>query len=172
MTTTFLVTSLAEEIRAVTAKLRLPVEYFNEAERTSEKTYKPITVYEQMIPKDLYQSETYYPCVIVELVEVTDDLQNKSIATVGISIGVYAKEADGYKDAFHLMETISRRILSVREVAKSFRLTEAVTWRTAQQQPSPFFFVYGEAQYEKYLVQEPFPLERSITPDLVVVDKM
>lgn len=156
MTTVHLVTEISAALRKATANLRLPVEYHNEAQRTSETTYKQINVFEQFLPADLFEQTAYYPCVIVELVEVTDDLKEGSLATVGISIGVYAKEADGYKDAFNLMEVVRREMLTNRVVAKSFRLVEAITWRMAQQQPTPFFFVYGEATYSMYLTQEPF----------------
>lgn len=156
MTTVHLVTEISAALRKATANLRLPVEYHNEAQRTSETTYKPIQIFEQFLPADLFESTVYYPCVIVELVEVTDDLKEGSLATVGISIGTYAKEADGYKDAFNLMEVVRRELLINRVVAKSFRLVDTITWRTAQNQPTPFFFVYGEANFSMYLPQEPF----------------
>ena len=156
MTTVHLVTEISAALRKATANLRLPVEYHNEAQRLRETTYKPIQIFEQFLPADLFESTVYYPCVIVELVEVTDDLKEGSLATVGISIGVYAKEADGYKDAFNLMEVVRREMLTNRVVAKSFRLVDSITWRTAQQQPTPFFFVYSEATYSMYLPQEPF----------------
>lgn len=149
-------TEISAALRRATVSLRLPVEYFNEAQRTSETTYKPIQIFEQYLPKDLFENTSYYPCAIVELVEVTDDIKAGSMATVGISIGVYAKEADGYKDAFNLMEVVRRELLTNRVIADRFRLVDAITWRTAQQQPTPFFFIYGEATYSIYLPQEPF----------------
>lgn len=156
LTTVHLITSLAAALRKATANLRLPVEYHNEAQRTSEETYREIQIFEQDIPKDLFESTTYFPCIILELVEVTDSLKDGSLATVGISVGVYAKEADAYKDAFNLLEVVRREMLSNRVIADSFRLVDTITWRTAQQQPSPFFFLYGEANYSMYLTQEPF----------------
>lgn len=168
MTITHLVTVVADEIRAATADLRLPIEYHDDDEDAARQ---PIQVFEGYIPKDLFETTTYYPCVIVELIELHDILTEHSEATVGLSFGVFAKKADAWKDAFHLMEVVRQRLLSKRELAKRFRLTGDITWQMAQQQPAPFFFVYGEIRYSVYLVQEPFPLERTVPADLVVTDK-
>ena len=156
MTTVHLITGIAASLRRATANLRLPVEYHNEAQRTSDTTYKPIQIFEQFLPKDLFENTSYFPCVIVELVEVADDIKEGALATVGISIGVYAKEADAYKDAFNLLEVVRHEMLKNRVVVDSFRLVDAITWRTANNQPTPFFFIYGEATYSMYLPQEPF----------------
>ena len=166
-----LVTSLAEEIRAVTANLKLPVEYQNEDERTAETTWRRVNVYEQYIPADLFQTENYFPCVVVEWLETHDTLRGdeiKSVATVGLSFGVFAKEADGWKDCFHLMELVRQRVLSVRTLARRFRLIgDEVTWQIGQNQPAPFFFGYSELAYEIFQTQEPFPVGRTVTSDLI-----
>ena len=153
MTVTHLVTALADEIRLATAEVRLPTEYHDDDEDSARQE---VQVFEGYIPKDLFESTTYYPCVVVELLELRDELQQSSTATIGLSFGVFAKAADSWKDAFHLMEVVRQRLLSRREVAKRFRLTGDITWQTAQNQPTPFFFVYGEISYTVYLVQEPF----------------
>lgn len=171
MTTTLLITSLSETIRAITANMRLPVEYQNEEERRAETTWSKINVYEQYIPADLFQNEVYFPCVIVELLDLTDNIKDGTTATVGLSVGTFAKEADGWKDCFNLVEVIRRRLLSERVVAKSYRLKGEIVWQPAQNQPAPFFFMYAEAQYELYLPQEPIPLERTLPADLVMVKK-
>lgn len=171
MTTALLVTSLADEIRAVTANLKLPAEYHNEEQRTSETTWRRVNVYEQYIPADLFQTEDYFPCVIVEWLETHDTLRGeeiKSVATVGLSFGVFAKESDGWKDCFHLMELVRQRVLSVRTLAQRFRLiSDDITWQIGQNQPAPFFFGYAELGYEIYQPQEPFPVGRTVEPDLI-----
>ncbi len=168
MTITHLVTVIADEIRAATANLRLPIEYHDDDEDAARQA---IQVFEGYIPKDLFESTTYYPCVVVELIELHDMLTAHSEATVGLSFGVFAKKADAWKDAFHLMEVVRQRLLSKRELAKRFRLMGDITWQAAQQQPAPFFFVYGELTYSVYLVQEPIPLERTVPADLLVTEK-
>lgn len=160
MTTTLLVESIAAEIRDATALLKLPVEYHNEQERRMEKTWRKVRVYEQYIPADLFENDTYYPCAIVEWVSTRDKVrgrENGSIATIGLSFGVFAREGDGWKDCFHLMELVRQRLLTKRTIAQRYRLEDEITWETAANQPTPFFYGYGEAQYGIYQPQEPFP---------------
>lgn len=169
MTLAKLVEAIAAEVRVAVAELKLPVEYQDDEEREAETTWQKINVWEQYIPKDLFENTVYFPCAIVELVEVHDDTKEGSRATIGISCGVFAKEADGWKDAFHLMELIRDRLLTVRTVARNFRLTGELTWQPAQTQPTPFFFTYGEATYQVFQTQEAFPLERELPADLAEV---
>ena len=160
MTTTLLIESLAAEIRDATKLLKLPIEYHNERERRTQMTWRAVHVYEQYIPADLFQNDTYYPCVIVEWLSTVDRTrgrENGSIATVGLSFGVFAKEADAWKDCFHLMEIVRYRLLEKRTIAKRFRLEDELTWETAANQPTPFFYGYGEVQYGIYQPYEPMP---------------
>lgn len=158
MTTTLLVEALAAEIRDATELLKLPIEYHNQRQRRVESTWRQVHVYEQYIPADLFQNDTYYPCVIVEWLSTLDSVrgrENGSIATVGLSFGVFAKEADAWKDCFHLMEVVRQRLLSKRTIAERYRLEDDVTWETAANQPAPFFYGYAELQYQIYQPQEP-----------------
>ena len=158
MTTTLLVEALAAEIRDATALLKLPIEYHNQRQRRAESTWRQVHVYEQYIPADLFQNDTYYPCVIVEWLSTLDRLrgrENGSIATVGLSFGVFAKEADAWKDCFHLMEVVRERLLSKRTLVDRYRLEDEMTWETAANQPTPFFYGYAELQYQIYQPQEP-----------------
>lgn len=157
MTTILLVETVAAEIRDATRLLKLPIEYHNERERRAEATWRQVRVYEQYIPADLFQNDTYYPCVIVEWLSTTDRLRgvdNGSTATVGLSFGVYAKEADAWKDCLHLMEVVRQRLLEKRTLAKKFRLEDEITWETAANQPTPFFYGYAELNYQIYQMTE------------------
>ena len=154
MTVTELIESLSAEICAATENLKLPVEYQNQKQRRLAETWRRVNVYEQYIPKDLFQTENYYPCAVVELLGIHDDLKLGSTAEIGLSLGVFAKESDGWKDAFHLTELIRHRLLTRRVLAKRFRLTGEIHWETAQNQPEPFFFVYATLSYENFLPQE------------------
>lgn len=154
MTTEHLIESLAAEIRAATANLKLPVEYYDEQQRRQETTWREVNVYEQYIPKDLFESDEYYPCVTVELLEVRDDLKQGSTATVALMCGTYAKEANGWKDAFRLMEVIRDRLLTRRTLAHRYRLAGECIWQVVPNQPAPFYFLYGEVIYETFMPQE------------------
>lgn len=173
MTAALLVESIAAEIRAATAKLILPSEYHNEEQRRLEKTWKKIHVYEQYIPHDLFENDSYYPCCVVEWVRTKDNLRGgeiKSIATIALSCGVFAKEFDGWKDGLYLTEKIRQRLLSVRTIAQRFRLEDDIEWASTAPQPAPFFFTYAELKYEIYMPQEPFPVDRTMEPDLITVE--
>ena len=145
-----LVTALAEDIRAAVKNIRLPREYMRQADNQ-----RGVNVYEQYLPADLFEADDYYPCVIVELLELHDDLQVISTATVGLSFGVFAKEEDAWKDCFHLWEVVRQHLLEHRTIARRFRLKDCV-WQTAQNQPTPFFFSYAQLEYEIYQPQERF----------------
>ena len=160
MTATLLVESLAAEIRDATKDLKLPIEYQNERERKLESTWRRVRVYEQYLPDADFQNDTYYPLVVVEWLSTVDRTrgrENGSLATVGLSFGVFAKESDGWKDCFHLMELCRQRLLFKRTIANRFRLEDEITWQVAAQQPTPFFYGYGELQYSMYQPQEPLP---------------
>lgn len=155
MTTAHLIESIAAELREATAGVKLPSEY--EALTTAEPTFADCTtvnIFEQRIPLDLFEQTSYYPAIIVELVKLTDDLKAGTTATVAVSVGVYAKEANGWKDAFHLMEVVRGRLLSKRVLAKRFRLTDEATWTPPPEQPAPFEFLTGELTYQLYQTRE------------------
>lgn len=156
MTHANLIESIAAELRDATKEIRFTTEY---AEHPTTENYTPINIFSQYIPADLFDSTTYFPCIIVEWLETEDDIKGSDVGTtvrVGLSIGVFAKESDGWKDAFHLMEVCKERLLRKRTIAERFRLVDKVNWETAQNQPTPFFFVYAELAYDAFLIQEPF----------------
>lgn len=137
-------------MQAATESLRLPSEY----QRESQRVDRPIKIFEQALPKDLFESEDYYPCATVELLEVRDVLNEGSTATVAISCGVFAKEFDAWKDCFHLTETIRRYLLEHRTLENQFRLEGEVLFQIPDRQPTPFMFAYAEATYQIYQYQE------------------
>ena len=171
MTVADLISAIGTEIKAATANLKLPVEYHNERERQMQSTWQKVNVFEQYIPQDLWEQTSYYPCVVVEWLETQDDLKDGATAIIGLTCGVFAKEVDGWKDGLYLTEIIRERLLTVRTVAKRYRLTGKVVWQTPQNQPAPFFFTYAELSYQIYLPQEVFPLESKLPADLITTEK-
>ena len=151
MTPTNLLKSLAAEVSDATKNLRLPIEYMDE--ETDEHLVK-VNVFTQYIPQDLFEQTTYFPCVVIELVGVRDNLREGSTAEVALSCGVYAKEEDGWQDAFHLMELIRQRLLTKRTIAQKFRLMNELITSFPDEQPTPFFFIYLNAEYQLFLPQE------------------
>ena len=145
MTSAELVRAVATEIKKALANVKLRTEYATEP---TEENFVSVNVFEQYLPQDLFETSSYYPCVIVELLEIKDDLdEQKSVATIGLTMGVFAKESDGYLDALHLMEVIRQRLLSHRILDKKFRLIDEVTFETPEYQPAPFYVILAELKY-------------------------
>lgn len=138
MTPARLVTELAGRIRKTSAQVRLPLE---------SKEPVGVEVFEQYLPEDLFETTSYLPFVLVELMSLKDDFKEGSTAQVGMTIGIYSEGVDGWLDAFHLAEVIRQDVLTWRVVAKRYRLTEA-QWDVADTQPKPFFFVTGILSFD------------------------
>lgn len=148
-----LVRAVATEIKKALANVKLRTEY---ATTPTEENFVPVNVFEQYLPQDLFETSSFWPCVIVELLEIKDDLdEEKSVATIGLTMGVFAKESDGYLDALHLMEVIRQQLLSHRILDKKFRLVDEVNWTTPESQPTPFYVILAELKYSiQHIVPE------------------
>lgn len=161
MTPANLIHCLAEEIRSAVEGIIFPRERGGNYE-LKEATADKISVFEQMIPADFFTNDYYYPAIVVELVDISDE--EFSQATVALSFGVYAESSrnergepivnDGWQDCFHLMHVVRQRLLTRRTIANQFRLNLPATWEIAPEQPSPFYFAYAELTYSIYQPQE------------------
>ena len=154
MTHTHLIKAIAEELRDAVKDIKFPIEYHTTA---AEKDFVPVNVFEIYIPDDLFEQTSYYPCIVVEYLDTTDKLgggEIQSVARIGLSFGVFAKEKDGWQDCFHLMEVCRERLLRRRLLAERFRLADEVTWEFAETQPRPFMFAYCELSYYMFQLQE------------------
>lgn len=173
MTVTELLDGLAAEIRAAVSAIKLPVEYFNEEERQAEETRQPISVFEQYQPANLFETEDYLPFVLVEWLSTLDELRGDltSTATIGITVGVYAREEDGWKDGLHLLQAVRERLMIQRLIAGKYRLVDGATWEVPSTQPTPFFYAYGELKYDIGRPLEPIPIERTADAELRTVEK-
>jgi len=146
MTATDLVTALADELRRATANVKLPFEH-HDAESLK---LVPVNVYEQFLPREAFNDDSYYPLILVEWLATADELNGtsaKSEATVGLSLGVFAGESWGWKDALHLTEVVRQHLLSHRVIGQKFRLQGDVNWEVSQEQPQPFFYTYATMTY-------------------------
>ena len=155
MTPADLVTTLAAEIKNACAGLKLFTEYTT----ASEDNLVEVNVFAQVCPKDLFETTSYLPFVIVELLSVEDELNDESTAQIGLSFAVFGLEEDGFKDLFHLMETVRYRLLTKRVIGKRFRLKEA-RWEPipSENQPQPFLYGAATLTYSIFQPQEVLPL--------------
>lgn len=147
MTPARLIETLALEIAKAVADLKMPTEYH----RTTD--LRKVNIFAQYLPKEALEGE-YFPLILIELLGLTDNVKSGSTATVGITIGTFAKEEDAWHDAFCLLEAVRRVVMTRRTIGQKFRLIDEVEYRTPEQQPAPFFFISGEAHYTQYLPQE------------------
>ena len=151
MTHIRLIRELSAELRVLLGRVKLPVEY---ATAATAADFIKVNVFEQFLPQDLFEETTYYPLVLVEWLSTTDDLKSISTAQVGLTIGTYAKEQDGWVDAFYLLELIRQHLLRKRLIGERFRLTGEITWEVPNEQPAPFFFVMATLSYEMFQAAE------------------
>lgn len=138
MIPTQLIESLAEEIRDATK------DYVLKAEGQEDKA---LTVYCQHIPDEEFTTDTYYPLVVVSALDVEDDDQGISTATVGLTIGVYGEDRDAWKDLLSIMERIRQRFCAKKIIAKKYAAVFPFKWETVEAQPYPFWFGYGTLKY-------------------------
>ena len=112
MTPINLIFSLAAELREATKDYKLL------AERQADKK---ISVYEQYIPTANFESDTFYPLILVQLRSVEDDGEN-STATVVITIGTYGGEnLSGWRDMLNIAERIRQYLLTHPMIGEKFQ---------------------------------------------------
>lgn len=133
-----LIEALADEIRDATKDYKLKAEGQED---------KKVTVYCQHIPDEDFLSDTYYPLVIVSVQEVTDDNEGISIATVGLTIGVYGDDQEAWMDLLSIMERIRQRVCNEKIIARKYPLVMPTKFETIEAQPYPFWFGYGTLKY-------------------------
>lgn len=143
MTPINLVKSLVGNLREVVADYKLVAEL---------QKPKPVSVYEQYLPSDRFEVDTYYPLVIVSLVSVenTDKFQDR-VATVTLQIATYGGEDndgfDGWRDMFNISERICQFLYSTPIIDGKFPMAEKPIFVPAETQPIPFFYGYVSAKY-------------------------
>lgn len=151
MTHIHLIQALASELKELLSRVKMPTEYA--AEPTADN-FIAVNIFEQYLPKNLFEETTYFPFVLVEWLETDDNLKEGATAQIGLTIGVYALEENGWIDAFYIMELVRERLLSKRLIANRFRLADEINWQVESNQPSPFFILYGTLSYEIFQPQE------------------
>ena len=116
-----------------------------------------VNVFAQVCPKDLFETTSYLPFVIVELLSVEGDLNDESLAQIGLSFAVFGLEENGFQDLFHLMEVVRYRLLTKRVIGKRFRLKSA-EWQPipSENQPQPFLYGSATLTYSIFQPQEIF----------------
>ena len=140
MTPRNLIKALAKELREVLKDFKLSAEY--QADRK-------VRVYEQIMPLAEADNDTFFPNVLIYLVQVDED-GTDSLATVNFSIAVYGGEDEqGWQDLFNIAERVRQFVLTHPVVGKKFPLEMPATFapRPPSEQPEPFFYFDCIARY-------------------------
>ena len=115
---------------------------------------KKVSVYEQEIPEEEFNDDSYYPLVIVSLQKIQDQIEESEVKPtlmiVGLTIGVYGEDKNAWKDLLNLTETVRCCALSNKMVAKKFRLVEVMDSDFIEKQPYPFHFSYITLIYSTF----------------------
>ncbi len=166
MTPAMLVSNLVDEIKDATKN------YIMEAEYQEDKS---ISVYAQHIPDAEFENDSFYPLIIVSLESLADSEPNTgrdfSVATIGLTFGVFAEVPNGWRDLLNLMESVRQRVLTKRTIANKYRLILPTKFETIERQPYPFWYGYGTLTYTVAQPQEKLPeYYEDITGDAVNVN--
>ena len=89
---------------------------------------------------------------------VDDDLETvqpaATVASVGLTIGVYGENKDAWKDLLNLTSAIRLHLEAKPIIGKKFRLVSSVKADFIERQPHPFHFAYISMGYT---MQQPSP---------------
>lgn len=140
MTPEHLLKIMADELRSVADNFTFEAEYQRE---------RKVRVYEQILPKSNFASDTYYPLVLAEINAVEDNAEDSYIYFT-ISVGVYCGEDDnakGYLDLLNLAEAIRQHLLRTPVIGQAMVFDFPLTLEVEPNQPYPFAYCYVNCQY-------------------------
>lgn len=132
-----LIEALANEIREATK------DYVLKAEGQEDKK---VSVYCQHIPDEEFLSDTYYPLVVVSVQNV-EDSDGESVATIGLTMGVYGEDKQAWMDLLSIMERIRQRVCEHDIIDRKYKILFPAKWETVEAQPYPFWYGYGTLKY-------------------------
>ncbi len=99
--------------------------------------------------------ESLFPCVIVKIGEVIDKeagALDQTHVNVQFIIGIYddAKDCQGYRDVYNIIEVIRQDLLTMpdRVLDKRYRLEMPFTSGLVSEQEWPFYFGYIDSNWE------------------------
>ena len=147
MTPIFLIEELAKAVREVVKDFEFVAEL---------QPPKPVTVYEQYLPSDRFQVDSFYPLVIVSLDSV-GVIERDRIASIILQVSTFGGEDEdgfcGWRDMFNLAERICQFLDSTPNLARQFPLHKNSSFAPQETQPFPFFNGFINVEYVLGLVQ-------------------
>ena len=146
MTPVDLIEAVAAELEKATAHFKFIAE---------NQPPKHVSVYRQMAPQDEFETDSFYPLVIVELLSL-EDTSEGSLASLLITTGTFCEErrADCWRDHLNLCEEIREYMLAHRTIGKKFILQLPIQFGLVEQQTENF--IYSNF-FVQYFVAQPIP---------------
>ena len=157
MTPINLISTMAKNLREVVKDYKFIAELQNP---------KPVTVYEQYLPTDRFEDDTFYPLIIVTCRQV-DFISAKQakyngerIATLILTLGVYGGDKDdGWRDLFNMAERITQFLATAPILPENYFFNRPVlegkfvlekfpVFEPLAEQPEPFYFGNILTQYQ------------------------
>ena len=141
MTAIFLIQELAKAIREVVKDYKFVAEL---------QPDKKVTVYEQYLPSDRFEQDSFYPLVVVSVDSVEVEKFDR-IATVVIQVSTFGGEDEdgfrGWQDMFNMAERITQFIDATPILANKFSLHKKTAFTPQETQPFPFFNGFIVCEY-------------------------
>ena len=139
MTAIFLVKALAEAMRKVVKDFELIAEL---------QPMKPVTVYEQYLPTENFNVDTFYPLLIVSCNGIEYEGGDR-VAVMQISVGVFGGyEDDGWRDLFNISERIMDFLYVTPILAGRYPMRAYPVFEPEVEQPRPFYYGYITLKYD------------------------
>lgn len=157
MTSVDLMEELAAEVRDAVKNFKFPAEY---------QAAKKISVYLFDLPTENFRDQTYYPMILIEHPTTTAREDDKLIAEIVLTFGIYQGEAavgnakeiqgdegfvdcgDGWKDLENLSECVLARLLKKKFIGKKYRREGPAVWVRSEYQGDRFLFGFLTLNYE------------------------
>ena len=145
MTPINLISALAKNISAVV----------NDYEFIAElQPPKKVSVYEQYLPTDDFENDTFYPLVIVTCRQVEAEDRETRLATMLLTLGVYGGDnLQGWRDLFNMAERISQFLILNPILAEKYPRATLPIFEPLAEQPKPFYFGNIVLKYELAMPQ-------------------
>ena len=127
-----LISALAKDISAVV----------NDYEFLAElQPPKKVSVYEQYLPTNNFEDDTFYPLVIVSCRQVEAVDRETRLATMLLTLGVFGGEDFlGWRDLFNMAERISQFLIENPTIAQKYTRATLPIFEPLEDQPIPFYF--------------------------------
>lgn len=133
MTPVDLVDALADELELATAQFVYPAEH---------QPPKHISIYRQNIPREEFEVDSFYPFILVELLNFEDTPENSTAALL-LTFGTYGAERRGdsfWREHLNLVENVRQYVQLNRTIGGKFILVPEIYCGMVERQSESFMY--------------------------------